>query len=355
MTMRPGNNAMVVGADLSTYPGLNEPIIPVEAGQQDVLNKEHNRVHWKVTLKPDWSPTDITVPLPLRLWNARCLILNGLADADVLDAELNDRRVLRVDQDFKPDPRSSRAWVQLYGSDYTGTTLGPFKAVFALIQVRGARPDGLYFRWWRYYGTSLLNKEFKEKVWGIKPNRLAVVETDYAGKRKAVRLVDGGRVALKMTWNSGRFPHLKEDPQSVSFKTVAPDRYDGGENDIELGAIFLKRWDSERPFRFDRHDDEFWIDERSELGHDLTRIGFEPEMWQCMLNYGGVVKIYDEHGRGTPPNGPGANGKGAHQAVADELAQARDMSYQLLRQLQRSYEAALGMLVAAEGERPWGR
>ncbi len=30
---------------------------------------------------------------------------------------------------------------------------------------------------------------------------------------------------------------------------------------------------------------------RSEIGKDLVEIEFEPVAWQCMLNYGGVVRF----------------------------------------------------------------
>lgn len=299
MAPRTLGKATTFSEDLSTSPGLNDPIVPVDAGA-DVLRD--NPAKWQVTLTPDWSPTPIKIPLPLRLWNCRCLILNGLADADVLNAELKPRKV----QPFGP---GSKAFVQLYGSDYIATTAGPFKAVFTLILVNGqqvkGQPQVPYLMWWKYYGTSLINKEFKEKVWGIVPNHLAVIETAYYGKRKGVRLLEAGRTALKMVWNSARFPHVVEVPQHLLFKTVAPGRADNGENDVELGAIVLKRGDSDGvEFPFDSRDDEFEVDPTSELGRDLKRIDFTPVSWQCMLNYGGVVKIYDEYGSGTPPKDP---------------------------------------------------
>jgi hypothetical protein len=317
MAMRRRNKPKVVAEDLSTHPGLNGPIVPVEAGADVLAN---NLVIGRIPLKPDWSPKEVMVPLPLRLWNARCLILNGFANADILDEELKPRKVQRVDDKLVPVQEgqySSRAWVQLYGSDYTATTLGPFKAVFTLVAVKPLprRPAGTLFMWWRYFGDSLLNKEFKEKVWGIVPNRLAVIETAYFGKQKAVRLLEEGRSVLRMVWNSARFPHVVEVPQHLSFRTVAPKRTDDGENDgendVELGAIALKRGDSDRlDFPFDSRDDEFDCDPTSELGKDLKRIDFMPATWQCMLNYGGVVKIYDEHGSATLPKPSAPRGAG---------------------------------------------
>lgn len=291
----------VVTESLDTYPGLNGPIVPVEAGA-DVLGR--NPALWSATLKPHWSRKDIKVPLPLRLWNARCLILNGFADPDSVDRELRPRKALRFNDKFEPDDKG-KAWVQLYGSDYTGTTLGPFKAVFTLTLVKplgDGAPEIPRFMWWRYYGTSLLNKEFKEKVWGIVPNHLAVIETAYFGKRKGVRLLENGRSALTMVWNSARFPYVVEVPQHLVFKTVAPRSTDNGENDVEMDAVALKLGDSESTFfPFDSHDDTFNPEPNSDLGKALKHINFKPAAWQCLLNYGGVVKIYDAHGGATQP------------------------------------------------------
>ena len=143
---------------------------------------------------------------------------------------------------------------QLYGSDYGGTTLGPFKTVFTLTKVekRETRPDVPYFMWWKYWGTSLVNKAFKEQIWGIKPNHLAVIETAYAGKRKGVRLIEQGREALKMVWNSARFPDIVEVPQHLAFRTVAPRPDDYGENEVEMDAVSLKLSEADVPvFPFD--------------------------------------------------------------------------------------------------------
>jgi hypothetical protein len=194
----------------------------------------------------------------------------------------------------------------LYGSDYLGTTIGPFKAVFTLTWVKPlSRPRGgraatsvqepARFMWGPYFGNSLINKEFKEQVWGIRPNNwLALIETAYYGRRKAVRLLENGRVSLKMSWNSGRFPDVVEASQHLVLKTVAPARIDDGENDVEMGAISLKRGDAAGfAFPFDGRDDDFEVDYTSKLGKYLKRIDFTPASWQCMLNYGGVVKFDD--------------------------------------------------------------
>src|SRR5262249_25502395 len=133
-------------------------------------------------------------------------------------------------------------------------------------------------------------------------NHLAVIETAYLGKQKAVRLIEAGRAALTMVWNAGRFSNLIEAPQDLSFRTVAPARTDDGENDVELGTIALKLKDSEGfNVPCDAKEDQFTLEPTSGLGRDLSRIKFTPLSWQCLLNYGGVVKIYDQHGRANPP------------------------------------------------------
>jgi len=276
--------------DLNTYPGLNDPLVPVDAGG-DVLAR--NPVKGQVRLKADWCAGTIDVPTPLRLWNARALILNGFANPEVMAKVLAPRELQRVNKNFEPDEHG-RAWVQLYGSDYGGTTLGPFKTVFTLTQVkRLAGPDVPYFMWWKYWGTSLVNKAFKEQIWGINPNHMAVIDTAYAGKRKGVRLMERGKEALRMVWNSARFPDIVEVPQHLAFRTVAPRPNDNGENEVEMDAVALKLSNSKVAFfPFDTaQEDELKTDPKSEIGKDLADIGFEPVAWQCMLNYGGVVKF----------------------------------------------------------------
>ncbi len=276
--------------DLSTYPGLNDPLVPVDAGG-DVLAR--NPVKGQVMLKADWCAGTVVVPTPLRLWNARALILNGFANPEAMAKVLAPRQLQRVNKNFAPDEHG-RAWVQLYGSDYGGTTLGPFKTVFTLTQVKRAKgPDVPYFMWWKYWGTSLVNKAFKEQIWGIRPNHMAVIDTAYAGKRKGVRLMERGKEALRMVWNSARFLDVVEAPQHSVFRTVAPRPNDDGENEVEMDAVVLKPSDSNVAFfPFDKgKGDELTTDLKSEIGRDLDEIEFEPVAWQCMLNYGGVVKF----------------------------------------------------------------
>jgi hypothetical protein len=302
---RPGTR---IEHDLSTSPGFGDPIAPVEAGE-DVLHR-HPTVS-SVALTTSWSATAIQVPLPLRLWNARCLILNGFANIAALKEELGAREPQPVNDLMFPDDTSGRGLVQLYGSDYLGTTIGPFKAVFTLTWVkplprtRASRgpaasvQEPARFMWGPYFGNSLINKEFKEQVWGIRPNNwLAAIETAYYGRRKAVRLLENGRVSLKMSWNSGRFPDVVEASQHLALRTVAPARTYDGENEVEMGAISLKRGDAPGfAFPFDGRDDDFEVDYTSRLGRYLKRIDFTPASWQCMLNYGGVVK-FDESALG---------------------------------------------------------
>jgi len=277
--------------DLSTYPGLNDPVLPVDAGG-DVLAR--NPVRGQAQLKAPWCAGAISVPTPLRLWNARALILNGFADPKAMAKILAPREIQQVNVEFAPVEKG-RAWVQLYGSDYGGTTLGPFKTVFTLTQVKRLPegPDVPYFMWWKYWGTYLVNKAFKEQIWGIHPNHMAVIDTAYAGKCKGVRLIERGKEALRMVWNSARFQDIVEVPQHLVFRTVAPRANDDGENEVEMDAVSLKLSSSPGVFfPFDEgQGDALTTNVESEIGRDLAEIGFEPVAWQCMLNYGGVVKF----------------------------------------------------------------
>ena len=288
--------------DLSTYPGSNDPIVPVDAGA-DILRA--NPVTGAATLKATWrAGTTIQVPMPLRLWNARCLILNGLADPDRMNKVLNyadgtqqhERQVVLFDDEFVPSDRG-RAWVQLYGTDYSATTLGPFKVVFTLTVVKPLPDDkdqaSLRVMWWKYWGNSLVNRAFKEQIWGIKPNHLAVIETAYAGPLKAVRLIEQGQEALRLVWNSARSSDLREVPAHLDFKTVARRPGSPAENPVLMDAILCKlasRSDTFIPFD-PTQGDCYQPAADSEIGRDLREIGFEPKHWQCMLNYGGVVKF----------------------------------------------------------------
>jgi hypothetical protein len=289
----------MVEDDLSTYPGYNDPVLPVDAGV-DVLSA--NPVTGFTTLKAFWQAgAKVQVPMPLRLWNARCLILNGFADPDRMEKELNyddgtpRRRVKRFSNSLQEE-KGGRAWVQLYGSDYGGTTLGPFKVVFTLTVVEplasAKDPGVLRAMWWKYWGNSLVNKAFKEQVWGIAPNHLAVIDTAYTGKTKAVRLVEQGREALRLVWNAARFPDLVQAPSHSDFKTVARRPGSDGENQVVMDAEMCKL--ASRPDTFipyDPREDQYESAPDSEIGRDLRRIDFEPKTWQCMLNYGGVVKF----------------------------------------------------------------
>ena len=84
MKVRRKSGSMMIEENLSTYPGGSDPITPVEVGADVLAN---NKANWSVTLSPAWSPTGVMVPLPLRLWNARCLILNGFSSTGYVGSE----------------------------------------------------------------------------------------------------------------------------------------------------------------------------------------------------------------------------------------------------------------------------
>src|SRR5205085_1136485 len=85
--------------DLSIGHGFDLPPVPVDVGWDILVS---NPVQKTIRLTPAWSKTPIIVPLPLRLWNSRCLILNGIADAKALSKVLG-REVLEVDETPGPD------------------------------------------------------------------------------------------------------------------------------------------------------------------------------------------------------------------------------------------------------------
>src|SRR5262249_42647771 len=104
------------------------------------------------------------------------------------------------------DP-GGKALVAIWAPDYAGTTVGPIRCVFASVRVE-AHPDCHHsfnrvqksvdhIWWWWYYGNSPVNHEFKRDVWGI-PNALAQVETTYDTSAKGVRLLENGRLGLRL-------------------------------------------------------------------------------------------------------------------------------------------------------------
>jgi hypothetical protein len=194
----------------STYPAFASPAPSGSARWFKERFAESSTRTKPVTLK-----SGAVVPIPLLFWDSRALCIEGHADADAVDLLLRDQG-LRAAR-----PRESdRAVVLIWASDYGGTTLGPHKAVYALVRIEPPREcrkeeeeqlarrpswhraldeyrqypmtsdedaDGRVTHWvfWWYYGTSAVNQEFVRDVWGI-PNELATVETSYIGDTRGL-------------------------------------------------------------------------------------------------------------------------------------------------------------------------
>ena len=316
---------------LSTFPGASYPLPanPTSANDTEWLAKY-------IDAAPPISLSSGTVvPLPLLFWEARALVLHGVADAEAVDGLVLADRGLRA---LHVTP--GKAWIDIWVPDYGGVGVGPIKSVFAAIVVRprptcpashAALPHTC---WWWYYGNSVVNQEFKRETWGVE-NQLAVVETAYRGDTKSVRLLENGRMALRLKLGARdhwKWMIMKKDPEDVAydaidkrlaeisraitkgtkraagapeapftFVSVANRKTDDGENEVELiGAKILgSRSDTAIPYDEDR--DEFSCGVGTTVEKSLKDIGFKPIAWDFYTTYNGVVKIYDGKGRATPP------------------------------------------------------
>jgi hypothetical protein len=351
----PGGRAM--SEALSTSPGFAEPM-PAEQSNWLARHRDTASV---IKLRSGAS-----VAVPMFYWEARALVLNGVADADAVGGlpSFRDRglRVAHVDPEtLNPSPGSGRAVVAIWAPDYGGTTVGPIKAVFASVAVekRATCPEshqGLgHVWWWWYYGNSPVNQEFKRDVWGIIPNELAQIETTYDRALKGVRLLEHGRVALRLRLDTGDAQRvgswhvLKIDPpgraaggpraearteadvlarlaaqggqpgrapggpragaapvpasEPLSFVTVAHRGGDDGENEVELfgGKTWGVKADMEGgKVPYDAARDVFYLGADTALKKRLEAVDFQPVAWDYFTGYNGVVKIYDDKGRAQP-------------------------------------------------------
>lgn len=325
-----GGRAM--GEALSTYPGFAGPI-PTDSSAW--VDARHRSSVQAVTLR-----SGAVVPVPMLFWEAQALVLHGVADAGAVDWILRDYR-LRSQQVnpanlFEPKSGSGKTWVQVWAPHYEGTTVGPIKAVLAWVAVeppRGSDPDRAqlpHVWWWWYYGDSVINDEFKRDVWGV-PAQLAVIETAYLSETKTVRLVENGRIALRLRcrltgrgrrWaivngeaadsegfaESGFEARLRKYSEKLSRGEGKPARsvsvahrtHDDGTNEVELvGARLLgSRADGMIPFSADT--DECYLGRDTAVRAHLEEVGFEKLAWDFYSHYSGVVKIYDAWGSGRP-------------------------------------------------------
>jgi hypothetical protein len=195
-------------------------------------------------------------------------------------------------------PRSDRVHVQIWASNYGGTTIGPIKAVYASVPVlprRSCTEDGadklFHMWWWWYYGDTAVNAEFKRDVWGI-PNEQAAIEMLYLSPLKEARLLEGGNIALRLSCDTNDVVE-KDPPHHVLFQTVAPNRPAGAdENGIELTDYENVVKPRGAPGKF------YYCAKGSTVDQRLSSVDFTPVSWTFCNGFNGIVKIYDDKGGG---------------------------------------------------------
>ena len=354
---------------LSTFPGFSYPASSNPSANDTTWLGKYVEATAAVSL-----PSGAVIPLPLLFWETRALVLHGIADAEAVDALVLGERGLRarhVDSEnlYAPAVGTGKASVDIWAPDYAGFCLGALKSVFATIAVqpRPTCPEGHaavpHVCWWWYYGNSVVNHEFKRDVWGV-PNQLGSLEMLYRGNTKSVRLLENGRVALRL--KLGPRPHahwttVAKDSDSVAedriderlheiseqigkpghtyghdaqapftFVAVANRKTDDGENEVQiLGARMTERGsrdDGLVPYDASKHD-EFFCGTGTAVDKHLKDIGFTPVAWDFYTTYNGVVKIYDAKGRATPPERPAEEPlKTIAKSLADLLPLVRKMA-----------------------------
>jgi hypothetical protein len=312
---------------LSTYPGFARPIpSPTNAWLEAWYGASVTAIR---------LGSGAAVPVPFLFWNAHCLILNGIADADAVEGLLLRRygmraRLVNPDNLLEPKPESGKAFVQLWAPDYQGTALGPLKAVFASVAVEPRRGcpadhrDLSHSWWWWYYGGSVVNQEFKETVWEM-PARLGALEIAYQSDVKGVRLLENGTVALRLRcelksasrWlilhgeggedtgrESGYEERLRRYTEKLAgrkglparFVTVSRRCHDDGENEVDLVGAKLVGDRADGLMSFRGRGNDFYLGRDTTVREKLEAVGFEPVAWDFLADYSGAVKIYDGRG-----------------------------------------------------------
>jgi hypothetical protein len=251
----------------------------------------------------------VTLPLPIVIWNTRALVLDGLANTQALDAALSrwvGRHVetVPINGSLQPEGGSSQSLVSIWAPDYVGCTIGPIKVVCLACWTK---PLGLFrFTWWHYYGNSPTNHEFKASVWGLK-NELAAVELSYDGPWKSARVLQDGRAALTMAWDTSRLQDAEEGPangfEPSRFLSISQRKHDSGENEVWLRLRRLRNAQG-HVFPFDAHRDVLRIDPKTTIGRALGEVSFVPVGWEYMPSYSGFVWITQPNGRGSAPPWP---------------------------------------------------
>lgn len=299
-----------MGVVFDTAPGFSGPSVPPVIDVPYARQGQRGGAEVKL-------PSGVTLPLPVRIWNTRALVLSGLADSKALDAALTKwrgRRVVtvRVNRNLDPDPQSSQSVVAIWAVDYEGCSIGPIKVVCAASWIERFIPgkwESYRFMWWHYYGNSPTNHEFKANVWGLK-NELAAVETSYAGNWKSARYLQNGEPALTMAWDLSRVQDYDEgplgSPEAHKFISVSQRKFDDGENEVWLRIRRLLNAQGGKLFPFDPCHDIFRIDPNCTLGRALGEVSFLPLTWEYLTNYSGIVWITQPDGRGAAPPWPDA-------------------------------------------------
>jgi len=287
----------------STYPTFASPI------GHDWLWLEHPNATKPVTLK-----SGAVVSIPLLFWEAQTLCIQGLADTESVDLLLREQglRARHVDpaDPAAERPGSGRANVRIWATSYGGTSLGPIRSVHALVAVnprreckqfeKAEKPD--HWWWWWSYGDSALHQEFSRDVLGV-PSELAAIEMSYLTDKKAVRLLENGGTALRITSTLPGDSQRTAETTSAAPHTdarvrlIARRAHDDGENwaTIKLG----------RPLGAGAipKDDEtiFYVRKDSAIDRDLRGVGFRPRHWYFYGPHHGMVEIWDERGSGRDP------------------------------------------------------
>jgi hypothetical protein len=264
---------------------------------------ERQRVRKPVTLK-----SGAVVSVPVLFWETQAVCVHGLADTESVDLLLRDRglHARHVDPDDPTHEKSGSgvARVRIWAPNYGGTTVGPIRTTYALIQVqprpecrrheKGPLPD--HWAWWWYYGDSVVNAEFKSDVWGV-PNELAAIDLSYLSPTKIVRVLENGATALRIRCavTSATTPGQPAPGRADSeFKLIAQRPHDDGENwarvrlggNVATGDIGAG------------DETTFYVRRDSTIDRHLRGVGFRAKKWTFFEEYHGIIELWDEKGRG---------------------------------------------------------
>ena len=281
---------------LSTYPGFSNPIRADHTAWLDAYRSEGTTIVLK---------SGARVPIPLLFWQTRALCVDGLIDADAADVVLAPfgRRAAHVNPANikETQPGSGLAHAQIWAPQYGGTGVGPVEAVYGVIYVQPLRTckvsddrDLQHLWWWWYYGIAPLNHEFKGHVWGV-PSQLAALETSYGETTKEVRLLENGRTALRLRFDTAAVAPLRDVPAQVQFMTVARRATDDGENLVVLRDYGPVLWAAAGP-RLEVHRAP-----HTAVSRDLAAVDFKEVGALFFDGYDGVVKIYNAAGSAIDP------------------------------------------------------